>query len=436
MPILEYLHQNKEDLYFVDDITPLENENITTIITGRNSVGKSRLLRSIIIDCLKNDKFNKVIAISNTQYHKFPSYTELLKKNFKKEKYTKLAFEAHTLPRSLRHSENIELPCNSFIQKFLYENKISFQPNNFNTNLNFLMCMDFFIVKLSKNIKTRIILFNILEFLNLDIYIKIDFISMSRLRIKEDINAIIENYVLHNDINREDFESLIKLKNSILDFYNLRSVSLFNLDENQLESLSLLIEHGLIKARRISFSKEKNILNYNDLSSGELAILSLILSLSSTLDNNSIVCIDEPELNLHPEWQEKIIQLIELVSNYFHGCHFFIATHSPQLISGVCNHNTFILDLSKNKISNIIKYKNRSSDFQLSEIFNFPGNNNEYLIRKLLVILNKLNSEENFFLDKDSKEILMSVNELIKKEKINDNDKVKILFNLINDFRG
>ena len=296
--------------------------------------------------------------------------------------------------------------------------------------------MDFFIIKLSKNIKTRMILFNILEFLNLDRYIKIDFISTSMLRIKEDINRIIENHVLHNDIKREDFNSLIKLKNSILDFYDLRSISLFDLDENQLESLSFLIEHGLIKARRISFSKEKNILHYNDLSSGELAILSLILSLSSTLDDDSIVCIDEPELNLHPEWQEKIIQLIELVSSYFHGCHFFIATHSPQLISGVCSHNTFVLDLSKNKISNIIKYKNRSSDFQLSEIFNFPGNNNEYLIRKLIVILNKINSEDYFNLDEDSHKILIHVNDLIKKEKIHNDDKVRILFDLIDDFRG
>lgn len=436
MPILDYLHQNREDLHFIDNLTTLKDENVITIITGKNSVGKSRLLRSIIIDCLQNDTFKKVIAISNTQYHKFPSYREIQNKDFKTEKYTKLAFEARSFIQPFRYSENINLPFDSFIQEFLYKNNIRFSQNKFNTNLNFLMCMDFFIIKLSKNIKTRMILFNILRFLDLDTYIKIDFIATSTLRVKENINKIIENHVAYNDIKKEDFDSLIKLKNSILNFYDLRSVSLFDLDENQLESLSFLIEYGLIKARRISFSKQKNILNYNDLSSGELAILSLILSLSSTLDDDSIVCIDEPELNLHPEWQEKIIQLIELVSSYFHGCHFFIATHSPQLISGVSSHNTFVLDLSKNKISNIIKYKNRSSDFQLSEIFNFPGNNNEYLIRKLIVILNKINSEENFNLDEDSNKILIHVNDLIKKEKIHNEDKVRVLFNLINDFRG
>lgn len=212
-----------------------------------------------------------------------------------------------------------------------------------------------------------------------------------------------------------------------------RNISLFNLNDDKLELLGFLIGNGLIRSSRIKFHKNKNILNYGDLSSGELSILSLILSLSSAIENNSIVCIDEPELNLHPEWQEKIIQLIELISSYYSGCHFFIATHSPQLISGIDNKSTYILDLSKNKVSNIINYKNRSSDFQLTEIFNFPGNNNEYLIRKLLIILNKINSEEFYELENESRLMLNNVRELIRLGKINDGDKVKIIFDLIMD---
>ena len=93
---------------------------------------------------------------------------------------------------------------------------------------------------------------------------------------------------------------------------------------------------------------------------------------------------------LSKEDQEKIIELLEKVSSNYYGCHFFIATHSPQIISGIKNDNTFILDLNTNLLKNSSKFKNRSSDFQLSEVFNFPGNNNEYLIRKLIIILNKL----------------------------------------------
>ena len=162
----------------------------------------------------------------------------------------------------------------------------------------------------------------------------------------------------------------------------------------------------------------------------------MILGLTATIKDDSLICIDEPEINLHPQWQEKIIELIELVSENYYGCHFFIATHSPQLISGIKQNNSFILDLSNNQLKNIDTFKNRSSDFQLSEIFNFPGNNNEYLIRKLIIILNKLNTEIDFYLDEESKTLLEHLRKLIKYEKIDKEDKVFILFNLIDSYRG
>jgi len=92
--------------------------------------------------------------------------------------------------------------------------------------------------------------------------------------------------------------------------------------------------------------------------------------------------------------------------------------------------------LSKNQLKNIEVFKNRSSDFQLSEIFNFPGNNNEYLIRKLIIILNKFNTETDFHLDNESKALLEHLEKLIKYEKIDKEDKVFILFDLIASYRG
>lgn len=157
--------------------------------------------------------------------------------------------------------------------------------------------------------------------------------------------------------------------------------------------------------------------------------------MTATITDNSLVCIDEPEINLHPQWQEKIIELIELVSENYYGCHFFIATHSPQLISGISEKNSFILDLTNNSLKTIESFKNRSSDFQLSEVFNFPGKNNEYLIRKLILLLNKLNNEEDFILNTESNNFLKHINKLLKEEKIDQEDKVRILFNLVNSYR-
>ena len=192
----------------------------------------------------------------------------------------------------------------------------------------------------------------------------------------------------------------------------------------------------LWKIKKINFIKKGEKISYRDLSSGETSFLTLGLFLLIFLENDSIICIDEPEINLHPEWQSQVINFLNNVFQKFNQCHFFIATHAPQIISGASGENIYIHDLEKNINQNINNLRNRSSDFQLSEVFNFPGNNNEYLIRKLIVILNKLNTEDNFHLDLESQELLKNLDILINNKKIHEDDKVFVLFKLIKSYRG
>lgn len=439
MPILYSLQQNKDLLFFVDKENVFSEKNTTTIITGKNSVGKSRLLRSIIIDCLKKDKFERIIALSNTQYHKFPRYLEISSHGYRLNKYKRLAFESHPFTNESEKTEKTDL--HNFIYNFFEKNKIApfSSAGNF-TDLELLKCLQYFILNLSNHEKPFLALEKVLDFLGLDKFIKFD-IRVTYRHINAlpseklpNILKVLEESIKNNDsFTPSELNKLIELKES-LKFAEEKTFSLFETSICDLKKLSPLLDFGLCKIFRVNFSKKKQLINYKDLSSGEIAVLSLLLGLSSELVNNSLVCIDEPELNLHPEWQEKIIQLIELVASFYSGCHFFIATHSPQLLSGVTNDNTYILDLSKNKLFNIKNYKNRSSDFQLSEIFNFPGNNNEYLIRKLLIILNKQNTEDDYVLDEESRSMLNNIKDMINQKKIHEEDKVKILFDLLEDF--
>ena len=192
----------------------------------------------------------------------------------------------------------------------------------------------------------------------------------------------------------------------------------------------------LWKIKKINFIKKGEKISYRDLSSGETSFLTLGLFLLIFLENDSIICIDEPEINLHPEWQSQVINFLNNVFQKFNQCHFFIATHAPQIISGASGENIYIHNLERNTSQNINNIRNRSSDFQLSAVFNFPGNNNEYLIRKLIIVLNKLNTEENFHLDLESQEILRNIEVLINNKKIHEDDKVFVLFNLIKSYRG
>lgn len=47
-----------------------------------------------------------------------------------------------------------------------------------------------------------------------------------------------------------------------------------------------------------------------------------------------------------------------------------------------------------------------------------------------------MNTEENFVLDTESKELLEYIGHVLKEKKIDREDKVNILFNLINSYRG
>lgn len=98
--------------------------------------------------------------------------------------------------------------------------------------------------------------------------------------------------------------------------------------------------------------KQEEILS--QLSDGQKAIVTLIadiaynLSLSSYKDLNGnfyesrgIVLIDEIESHLHPKWQREIIPILIEV---FPKIQFFIATHSPQVISSVDSKKVKICD--------------------------------------------------------------------------------------------
>lgn len=68
----------------------------------------------------------------------------------------------------------------------------------------------------------------------------------------------------------------------------------------------------------------------DELSSGEKQIFFRGGSFLKMNLNNSIVLIDEPELSLHPEWQQKILNFYK---NIGESNQIIIATHSPHIVS-------------------------------------------------------------------------------------------------------
>lgn len=68
------------------------------------------------------------------------------------------------------------------------------------------------------------------------------------------------------------------------------------------------------------------------LSTGEKTLVSKVLYLYLNNLKNKIILIDEPELSLHPAWQNKILKLYENFAKA-NNCQIIIATHSPHIIA-------------------------------------------------------------------------------------------------------
>lgn len=199
-----------------------------------------------------------------------------------------------------------------------------------------------------------------------------------------------------DDYKYKFFETLKRQKKSHLEIY------LWDLgagvEGGLLSDLATLLRFGLMKIYDITLIKNNNKsrLRLSQASSGQQCMLTMMLGIAGAIQNGSLICIDEPEISLHPQWQSSLVKQLQEVFADYHGCHFIIATHSPQLVSGLVTDNGYVLSLEERRLYKSYEYAKRSADFQLAEIFQSPGQNNEYLLRTTLILLTKIAKREDF----------------------------------------
>lgn len=471
------------------------NNHTFTIITGRNGIGKSRLLVSLVSSFLSNQvKFDnilnkntveKVIAVSNIRNDKFP------RKRGKSDKYHYIGSKL-TLPAQYndRFSVFKNLLCNkninndSVCQAFSYLGFepaiiLEFQPikssylDKYNQIKNYLEYYEAYYEHFnSRNISfdfkeklentfniilnyKKEIYDNFLEIRNVNInenYIEHNIPQkkrLERLNISENLyedlkQSLDENELfflecisklssLNIDINYDLFEKLavIILKNKILRRLEKIKFDLrINSNSKLLEDSIFLLENDLLKITNVSLTGDTytDAVRFFDLSSGQQSLFNILLGISSVIEDNSLICIDEPEVNLHPEWQNEFIIKLQKIFDHITGCHFIIATHSPQIVAGLTSKNGFVVDLEKNITHTANDYSKKSADYQLAHIFGYPGYNNEYLIRIALTLLSKITKQVEFnHSDIDNLNILNS-----SKKDLPENDPVSFLIEQIN----
>ena len=385
---------------------PFNSENTFSLITGVNAVGKSRLLTSIIQSYLSNGKKyemykidsiliehpikmpNKIIAITNSLSDKFPMKNpkSTIYEYFGNKSNGNIIYDKYSFIKKLILRDDINYKC--ICHTFYYLGFLPFLKINFRHTLkkSTLSPLDL------KEIYEK----NYLFFKSVDFTLNIENPSDKELLLLYTLRRI---YYKKKNVKKNEFDLVYNIflgKNHIN--FNKFSIQHFYLYQSRAcnlsnEELNILLENDILKITDVSlhnytdenyFNKkinDDNLIDFNNLSSGQQALLNIFLSLSSCIENNSLICIDEPEISLHPEWQMELIIKIQDLFLEYTGCHFIIATHSPQIVSGLTSSNGFVIDLENNITYSAENYSKRSADFQLAKVFNSPGYNNEYILK-------------------------------------------------------
>ena len=126
--------------------------------------------------------------------------------------------------------------------------------------------------------------------------------------------------------------------------------------EGSLEELKIIYklkQYDLVKSANVIFHKSGVDITSEDLSSGEFAMLSTVLSISAAAnDPHTLVLLDEPELSLHPNWQMTLIDNLDrALANQV--CHLLIATHSHMLVSDLPMKRSAVTQIEKDKDGNL-----------------------------------------------------------------------------------
>lgn len=158
---------------------------------------------------------------------------------------------------------------------------------------------------------------------------------------------------------------------------------------SELQSLLLLRRLDLLTLTNMWVKSHRGIdIDVTNTSSGQQQMLCSFFGLSSALEDGSVVVIDEPELSLHPRWQQAYLDNLLTTLGAFKGCHVLIATHSPLIVQRAQN-----LDINVHHVGGkddelfVPTTKTASVEGTLIDVFETPVVGSAHLANELFTIV-------------------------------------------------
>ncbi len=380
------------------------NSNTFTAIVGKNGVGKSRLLSNIVkastapsITDLQNPNSDQfVIAVSTNLFDKFPlpDYREgRINRNYKyvgvradsvgaRSVMGLIATAAKGLLDKICSKYDLNLSNAFTALQFRSTIEITLKPS----------LTDIGRYKTQPRDRTRPFSKAVLR---------------DRL-VLDDVTSLLKDAFPEWDSDRIELiaSSVSKLKKQFIDGKSFTLVVDLKSNEcllegepinrSKIEAINHLIgATNMLRFMDIRLDKQGHgDLSLRLASSGEQCMMIMLLGIAANIRNGALIVIDEPEVSLHPRWQEEFMPMLENCFKSYSGCQFIVATHSPQIISRMSSDNSYILSLSKRELHCAKNFNRKSADYQLAELFDAPGLMNEYISRSSFNLIAKLNARK------------------------------------------
>jgi predicted ATPase len=132
----------------------------------------------------------------------------------------------------------------------------------------------------------------------------------------------------HNEHWKDLNELLLEKSNKTNKFSNIIS--------NDIIQGDVVVEEGIYSADDFKFKRnDGSVFNLLDVATGikSFSIIQLLLK-NEILTDKTLLIIDEPESNLHPQWIIEYARIIVMLNKEL-GVKFFLASHNPDMVSAI-----------------------------------------------------------------------------------------------------
>lgn len=160
------------------------------------------------------------------------------------------------------------------------------------------------------------------------------------------------------------------------------------------QSLSLLRRLDVLTLRRCELaSASGQVFDVANASSGQQQMLCSVIGLATALRDDSLVLIDEPELSLHPRWQQLYLDNLFSTLEPFKGCHVLVATHSPLIVQRGQALGAGVIQVKKESMSEPLPQDGSSVEATLQNVFETPVTGSVHLANEIFSLITTAESE-------------------------------------------